>query len=558
MSERARVGLLLGVAMLVYGNTLWNAFTLDDGLYIVHNPRVTSGSIRGLFEPTTLNNVIRPVTFATFALNWALGGVQPFGYHLFNLLLHAAVTLMLYLLLRKLLESIPDGSTVAFAAALLFAVHPIHTEAVASIAGRSELLAVAFLLAAWLLHVEDKGILALFCFLLAMMSKESAIVFLLLALAGDYARNKLKPVRQYGLIAALTVLYLGVFWKLKGGRFGQKGVDFLDNPLGSLPVSLRIPNALRIAWKYVGLHIYPGTLSSDYSYNAILLYAKWRSLAPAVVATLCVLGIWIWALWTRKNAWFFAGAIYLVGFAVTANVLIPTGTLMGERLAYLPSAGFCLLVALLWVRFGKYHRPLAWTVLSIIAAALAARTVGRNRDWRDNFTLYSAAVQAVPRSAKAHAGLGTEYLIREQFDAARKEYLLALRIYPNFPEVLHYDGIVESRMGHDEVALQLMEKALSLTGTADANFDYVGVDLAAELTKLGRTDEALKLLNEEIVTSPGNTQAWLNRAVVHHRRGELESARVDVAAALHLDPSNAQALDLLEKLNKSGLTSRQP
>jgi protein O-mannosyl-transferase len=137
---------------------------------------MTERTIRGLLQPTN-NNAFRSVTIASFALNWAAAGAHPLVFHLVNLLLHTAVVVVLYLVLRSLLDSVPNASTIAFAAALLFAVHPIHTEAVASIVGRSELLAAGFLLAAWLLHLNDKVIAALLCFLLALLSKESAVAF---------------------------------------------------------------------------------------------------------------------------------------------------------------------------------------------------------------------------------------------------------------------------------------------------------------------------------------------------------------------------------------------
>ena len=113
----------------------------------------------------------------------------------------------------------------------------------------------------------------------------------------------------------------------------------------------------------------------------------------------------------QAKRWFLAGAIYLTGFAATANLLVPTGTIMGERLAYLPSAGFCLLAALLWLRLENYQRRLAWAVLAIVAATLAARTVVRNRDWQDNFSP-SGRRWAVPGSAKMHFALGSEYMNR--------------------------------------------------------------------------------------------------------------------------------------------------
>jgi tetratricopeptide (TPR) repeat protein len=549
MNERLRVALLLAVAMLVYGNTLLNSFTLDDDVYIFSNPAVTGLSVGGLFEPAKANNVFRPVTFATFALNWAVGGTQPFGYHLVNLLLHAAVILLLYLVLRTLLEPVPRATTVALTAAWLFAVHPIHTEAVASIVGRSELLAAGFLLAAWLLHLRDRPVLALVCFVLALLSKESAAAFIALVLAGDYARGKLKPLHRYGWIAGVTVLYIALLWKIQGGRFGAKGISFLDNPLASLPAKWRILNALRVAWKYAGLHVYPATLSCDYSYDAILLYANWRHTVPAAVAAAFVLAIWIWALWNRRGEWVLAGAIYLAGFAVTANLLVSTGTIMGERLAYLPSAGFCLLVVLIWIRLENHKRRLAWAVFAILVAALAVRTVVRNRDWRDNLTLFSAAVRAVPGSAKMHADLGGEYMKRGQLDAARMEFQTALRTYPDFPEALEPYGLVESRMGHDQESRRLLETALSLTGKDNIYYDFRAVNLATQLMKLGENDGALKLLNQEIAMCPGCARAWSNRAVIRYGRGEVASARADAQMALRLDGANTQAQNLLSLLN---------
>lgn len=548
MSERTRIGLLLAVAMLVHANALLNSFTYDDFLYVLNNPGVTSATLKGFFEPTKVGNVFRPVTFATFALNWALGNVHAWGYHLLNLLLHAAVTLLLYLVLRTLLESVARAETVAFAAALLFAVHPVHTEAVASIVGRSELLATGFLLVAWLLHLQDRQVPALACFVLALMSKESAVAFLPLALAGDYVRGKLKPLVRYGWIALLAVLYVGVLWKAQGGRFGELGVDFLDNPLTILPAKLRILNALRIAWKYVWLLVFPAKLSYDYSYNAIRLYADWRHTLPAAVAAVVVLGLWAWTVWKRQAGWVLAGAIYLAGFAVTANVLVPTGTIMGERLAYLPSAGFCLLVALIWIGLEKYRPKIAWAVLVAILAAFGARTIIRNRDWRSNFTLYSAAERVVPGDARMHANLGGFYMDSGQLEAARTELQTALRIYPDFPDALEFYGLTEARLGHDQEALPLLERALSSTRKESTRYNDRAVNLAALLIRLGQNDQAFNILNKVIQDSPECSRAWSNRAVIYYRRGDLASAQFDAQTSLHLEPGNAQARDLLSAL----------
>src|SRR5215469_15774314 len=171
MRERLLVGLLLAAVVLAYANTLGNQFVMDDELYIMRNPQVTSPSLSRLFSPNPVSSVYRPVDFAALALNWALSGPEPFGYHLLNLLLHAGVTWLLYVLLQELLASWPEGRTVAFVTALLFAVHPIHTEAVSWVVGRAELLAAGFLFAGWILHFRDRPIESLVCFVLAMLSK---------------------------------------------------------------------------------------------------------------------------------------------------------------------------------------------------------------------------------------------------------------------------------------------------------------------------------------------------------------------------------------------------
>jgi protein O-mannosyl-transferase len=549
MTRRIRVEILVGIAIIVYLNALPNGFTFDDFFYILNNQAVKSGSVTALFEPTPPNNNFRPLSFATFSVNWALGNHQPFGYHLVNVLLHAVVTLLLYLVLVKLLDSVPEPETIALAAALFFAVHPIHTEAVASIVGRSELLAAGFLLAAWFWHLQDRPVFSLACFVLALLSKESAAVFLLLVLAGDYAKCKLKPFSRYAWIAGVTALYVGALWRLQGGKFEKASYSFVDNPLASLPAVWRILNALRVGWKYIGLQIYPGSLSYDYSYNAILLYANWRRTLPAAIAAAVVLTLLLWTARTKRREWMLAGAIYLGSFAVTSNILLSTGTIMGERLAYLPSAGFCLLVALILTRLGILRSTAGWVLVGVLLAALGVRTIIRNRDWRDNFTLFYSGVRAVPTSARAHRNLADEYVKRGQLPDAVKEFQTALQIYPVYPEAIENYGLAEARMGNGSEAKKLLETAVSLSTNDRASHMVMEVNLALHLGRLGQYDEALKLLDEVTVDAPGYPLAWMGRALIRYRRGEVGLARSDAETALRLDPSNSEAQALLKIVN---------
>ena len=551
MSRRSCLVLLVLVATLVYLNALRNGFVFDDGLYVLKNDAVTKLSIAQLFQVNKYTNVFRPLTFATFALNWIVSGAHPFTFHLVNLLLHAAVTAVFYLLLLRLLEPSPSTPLIAFVAALLFAVHPLHTEAVASIVGRSELLAAGLLFGAWILHLDDRPILALACYVLALLSKEPAVVYFPLVVVGDYARRQFKPLARYGWAGIVTIVYLASLWKIQGGRFGPTDISFLDNPLARLPAKLRILNAFRLAWKYIGLHFYPGDLSCDYSYNSILLYSTWRHNLPWVFMALLVIALWIWTLWVRKTNWALAGTIYLIGFSVTANVLVPGGTLLGERLAYVPSAGFCLLISLLWIQVEKRYKEVAWGLLIAIVATMSVRTIVRNRDWKDDFGLYSAAVRVVPRSAKMHADLGAEYMYRNESELARLEFETALRIYPDFPAAKEWYGLLQAAEGHDEEALRLLREALSETATGSVNYDFSVVNLAAQLMKMDRNDEASVLLDRVIVASPDFPRGWANRAVIHLKRGEIEAARSDAVSALRMDPNNSQALNVLKLLSSA-------
>jgi tetratricopeptide (TPR) repeat protein len=240
--------------------------------------------------------------------------------------------------------------------------------------------------------------------------------------------------------------------------------------------------------------------------------------------------------------------MYLCGFATTSNVLMPVGTIMGERLAYFPSAGFCLLVALVCAEVYRRRRALGFGVLLVLIAALGGRTIARNRDWKDNLTLYSAAARVVPNSAKMHTNLGYAYLDRGEPDLARKELDAALQIYPENPDALEAYGLLESRAGNYQAAGRMMEAAFYTSTRDNPNYDYMAVNLAALYIQTDHIEGALQLLDGEIAESPGYARAWANRAVVHYKRGETAAARADAETALRLDPGNVQAKNVVQLL----------
>jgi len=536
--------LLFLLAAGVYANILGNGFAQDDFYYIVGNRDLTEAPWKLMASAYSNSGIYRPVTMLTYVLNvWTLG-MKPFGFHLINLLLHGLVTVLLYRVVVELL-AMPRA---AWAAAVLFAVHPIHSEAVAAAVGRAELLAAALLLAAWLLHLRGRFGYAAICYLLAMLSKESAAVFLVLVPWADYACRRSLSRLAYTRYAAAFVAFLALQWHAGGMRGGDL-VALSDNPLAHLPAGWRILNALSVAWKYIALQLYPVTLSADYSYNAIPMTREFWPLLPAALGVVIALAVWVWSF-RRAPAVAVALGIYLCGFALTSNVVVVIGTIMGERLAYFPSAGLCLLAGLGWHWLDARRNTLAVVMLAVVATTLAARTVVRNRDWRNEFTLYAAAVQAVPNSAKARHNLGSKYMEARNRIRAREEFEAAYRIDPNFPDLLASMGLLYVQLGDKNRALQFMDRAVGSSGRDNPNYDQMATNFAALLLDTGNYQPALALLNRIIAESPRFPRAWSNRAAVHLILGNAAQARADAEQALRLDPSNGQAAKVLEHVPK--------
>jgi tetratricopeptide (TPR) repeat protein len=549
-----RLGIALClVALLPYVNALRADFTFDDLPHIRNNPVVTEGvDVWRIFStPLPPGNLYRPLTVLTYAVNEQLAPGQAAVFHAVNLALHALVTVLVFLLAQHVMGS----ARVAMLAAVLFAVHPVHAEAVSNIVGRAELLAALFGLTALLAAAAamkapssrrrlglEVASLAAFC--LALLSKESALTLLLLVpLVRLTQRSEplLRGIRHelrdgtwvpYALCAVLfVVLRFVVVTALPSYTLTP-----LDNVLAFVPWHLRVASALAVLWDYFGLLNFPVVLAADYSYDQVPLVMTWY--APRFVAGLMLVVVAIaLAVRGRRPAATFAVLFPFVSLLLTANVVFPIGTVKAERLLYLPSVGWCLLAAWVFDRLlttQRYARAAA-LVLALCIAAFAGRTWTRNWDWQDNQVLYRSMAHSAPDSAKARYNFGVA-LQRENDDAAAVgEFERALALYPWSEGAAFGIGLSFDRKGAVEPAIVWYRKALDI----DPGYTKAHSNLCRLYLLHGRFAEAEAACRAGLRFEPTDANLMKGLAESLAGGGDLDRGRAALQRAIALDPSDA-------------------
>jgi protein O-mannosyl-transferase len=562
---------IAAVAALVYLNAFGHQFVLDDIRLIHDDQRIRSlANVPHLFASSYWDlqgaqALYRPLVLATYAVNYAMHGLSAYGYTATNVGLHVAVSVLLFALVRAI-----GGSLFAAAAAgIVFAVHPVHTEAVTAISGRPELLAALFFLAAILLHhmarrggpraiVFRAGSLA--CFGSALLAKESAITLLLVVPAMDALvpgrrqnRETVKGVSRvltdYVPLLAVALAYLAVRRAVLGSITIDEGVIApLDNPLvpvrtmplgermGATPVEA-IRTAFAVIAEYARLLAWPARLSPDYSYNQIPLVTSARDprfIAGVVLAAACVGAVVV--LWRRRPIGAFGLAWFVLTFSIVSNLVMRIGTVCAERLMYLPSAGLCIAVAIAAERIATApaRRRITYGVLAASIVLASARTWMRNRDWQNEATLWTAAIGAAPHSARVQSEYGRVLLNQAQDAAQAGDIAEAERLY------------AEART-HLETAVTIFPSySLPIDGLA----------MIASLH--GRYDEALPLYARALQAWPGNYASLTNWASAQweqsrrtgqkasERRAQRRMAEADELAR-QADSGFRQGLDKIDR-----------
>ncbi|NQY08376.1 MAG: tetratricopeptide repeat protein [Flavobacteriales bacterium] len=499
------------LAFLLYANTLGHQYALDDGLVIQNNVHVQKG-LSGLGEIFTTNmlngingfndGLFRPTLLATFAFEIELFGNDPFMFHLFNVMYYMLSAFILSLLLFKLFKNY--HVLIALSIALIFVVHPVHTEAVANLKGRDEILAFLFSILSIFYFVKlfekDKilhlGLGTLF-FVLAFISKESAITLVGGIPLTLYFFTNAKKEKYYKVVGTLVVTSgLLLLWHnhiISGmAREMDEGiVSALNNSVVSTDNMLeRLSTGAFIQLLYVWKLVVPYFLSHDYSYNQIPVI---NLVDPKTIGGLILIGGILFVAYKgliKKNPISFGILFFFFGIITVANVFFYIGATFAERFLYTPSLGYAIILGMALSMLIKQNlndgnlkiieilkKNTVYTlVLVSILGLYSFKTITRNKEWENNATLFGADVKIATNSARIHYNWGTE-LYRQatempvgpqrtaKAEAAAIELGISVEIWPKYLDAWNNLGNCQKVAGNLPAAIAAFKQAITVEPT---------------------------------------------------------------------------------------------
>lgn len=550
------VVLVVAASIAAFLPSLRFGYVQDDAFAIERNAVLERGDVREILRSDYWAGtpgrpdpaLYRPVTIGSFALERRIvGRLSPALSHVVNLALHAATALLLLLFARRL----GCGETGALAAALLFAVHPIHTSAVVNLVGRAEILATLFSIAtllalshagSWrppgiehgprLRRLAAWGAAALA--FLAFGSKETAIALPALVLFLEWAfrppERSGRPVERAGATAPFAlavVVYLVLRTAAIGAFPGSQLPLEPDNPLVTFAPASRWATALAMVWHYAKLLLWPFRLSGDYSGSAIPVETSLLALRPlAGIAILAALVAAISAgVLRRQDARArisgMAAATILAPYLIVGNLVVLSGAGFAERLLYFPSAGFCLLVG---AAAGPVLEARGKRVVAAFAAAVAiagiAGSIAATADWRSDEALMRGAIRNAPGTVRAPLVLG-----RMAADAGRPDEALrlldeALRAWPEHGPAWLDKGILLARRSDLPAAESALRKAASISPDQPEIRAVLGAVLARE----GKDGDAERELKRALALDRGRLDAAEELGDLCVRQGRFAEA----------------------------------
>lgn len=430
-----RPAIVFAAAVGLYLPTIGFGFVQDDRAIIARNPAVHSigAALRAFDEPywprPNPGGLYRPLAITSFALDWTVSRGSAAWMHLMNALLHGLVSVLVVLVLSRWL---PGPGAVA--AGLVFALHPVHVEGVASLVSRAELLVAAGMLGAVLAARRRVWWGAVGCAALAMLSKEHGVITSVVILLDDWLESGGRPAYPLALyvsLSALTAGYLALWASVGRTALGDMAPAFLGAGTGA-----RLAIALPAVWRAAVLLVWPADLSADYNPQVIPVrdgVSLEAALGVAVIAGVAALA---WRARRGPRELAFAAAVAALALLPTSNLLFASGVVLAERALYLPVLLPAVGVGLLALRVRDRATPRAAMVLvGVLCVLLAWRSYARLPAWRDNKALLTTLLEEHPESYRAHVSAAAVLAGMGDTAGARREYERADSLFPGDPHL---------------------------------------------------------------------------------------------------------------------------
>jgi len=523
--------LLIGLlGLIAYSNSLRNEFVWDDVSSVQINKHITSPSyIPTIFKSDFHHsgrgqgNFYRPFLTLSFMMDYAVWELDPKGYHFTNMLMHIGVALLVFAVVKALFQK----ATVALVTALLFVVHPIHTQAVTYVSGRGDMLTNLFMLASFLLYwilsasadkngsgerrIRDVGCIigAILCYVAALLSKETAIILPFLVLAATLIfkerRNRNAWITIAGLFSVMIV-YAGL--RLTVLKFGA--------PQPTPPLTERLGPACQAFVTYIRLLLVPTGLHMERTIDSV---------SPlAVIFTIaCLVGSCVFIVKRRRDhpGTAFALSWFLIAW-IPISGIYPINAAIAEHWIYLPSIGLFAFVAatfeeIMASRQGLFSsrpvRALTVGILALILLCFTGLTMRRNTDWHSNQTLYESTLKYAPGSSRVHYNLGVVYEEQGNVDAALKEFLKTLELDPNNAYVRLDIAAICGNAGDARRAAAYYVEAIKLKPN-DPEIVEAYMNLGMMCHRSGHTGQAVQLWRKALELRPDleMIRGWISQA----------------------------------------------
>jgi len=539
---------------LLYFNTIFNDYALDD-LAVIQENRFTKQGIAGIpvllrtfyWEGYWNNNagLYRPLSMVTFAIEWQFFPGNPHAGHFTNVFFYALTGFLLFRVLRRMMSKFTI--LLPLIISLLFIAQPLHTEVVANIKSRDEILCLLL----FLLSVDnfiayfDTGSrwrlgIAISSYFLCLFAKESAISFILIfPLVLWFFRDiKVKKLLTLTIPFVVTVAaYFIIRLMILGTNITGKEYTYLDNSLIAAPdLMTRLATSFFILGKYLKLLIFPHPLSYDYSFLEISFF-KWsnyQAFLPLLVYTTGFVFAVRSLLKKEKNIFVFGILFYLLSLAVVANIFIVIGCTMADRFLYIPSLGFSILIAYGMFRIFSQNRETRknagigslftrnkwiYLVTLLILIPYSVKTIARNQDWKNNTTLFIADATSSPGSSRVRTNYGTVLL--QKFDK-------------NNPDK-------ESQIGYLHQAIAEFQSAIKI----DPNHPMAYLDLGAALYQMNDYPAAIEALKTAIRLDPGDPKPYSTLGNSYYRVGDFNNAIVNLKKCIELKYTSSETYNFL-------------